>query len=76
VTIGDGAYIGSGSVITKPVEADHACDRARPTGRQGRLGEGVPSPAQKGVMRAKSGAWLCWITFSSTDVDDRTMASN
>ena len=59
VTIGDGAYIGSGSVITKPVEADAlAVARGRQAG-QGRLGEGVPRPAQERVTRVKA-ALIPW----------------
>ena len=47
VTIGDGAYIGSGSVDHQAGRGRRACDRARPPGGEARLGEGVPRPAQE-----------------------------
>ena len=57
VKIGDGAYIASGSVITKDVAADALAHRAGETGGAAGLGRQVPDAAwRKRKAAAKSGA--------------------
>ena len=49
VKIGEGAYIGSGSVITQGRRARCAGARPRPANRKARLGQGFPGQNRKGA---------------------------
>ena len=56
VTIGDGRLYRLGLGDHEAGRSRRACGRAWPSGGEGRLGEGVPSPAQERMMGVKAGA--------------------